>query len=95
MKKKIRKPTSVGEMLKEEFLIPLGLSQRQFAHHIGVEVKSINRLINNRTSITPLLALKISSALGTSPELWMNLQMANDLWDLKQSNIALPRLISA
>jgi len=95
MKKRIRKPTSVGEMLKEEFLIPLGLSQREFAHHIGVEVKCINRLINNRTSITPLLALKISSALGTSPELWMNLQMANDLWDLKHSNIALPRLISA
>lgn len=90
-----RRPTSVGEMLKEEFLIPLNLTQREFAEHLGLEVKAINRLVNNRTSVTPILALKISSALGTTPEFWMNLQIANDLWELKNSKVELPSKISA
>ena len=95
MKTRKRKPTSVGEMLREEFLIPLRLTQREFAEHLGLEVKAINRLVNNKTSITPKLALKISSALGTTPEFWMNLQIANDLWELKNSDINLPSLLSA
>lgn len=95
MKKRTRKPTSVGEMLKEEFLLPLGLTQKEFAEHLGMEVKAINRLVNGRTSITPLLALKMASALGTSPEFWMNLQMATDLWELHNSNIELPAKLSA
>ena len=95
MKKRMRKPTPVGEMLKEEFLTPLGLTQRELAEHIGVEVKTINRLVNNKTSVTPVLALKLSSALGTTPEFWMNLQNSNDFWELKNSNIELPSKISA
>ena len=82
-------------MLKEEFLTPLGLTQREFAEHLGLEVKAINRLINNKTSISPKLALKISSDLGTTPEFWMNLQIANDLWELKNSYIDLPSRISS
>jgi addiction module HigA family antidote len=95
MRTRNRKPTPVGEMLKEEFLLPLGLTQKKFAEHLGLEVKAINRLVNNRTSVTPTLALKISSALGTTPEFWMNLQMANDLWELRHSKIDLPSKISA
>lgn len=91
-----RKPTPVGEMLKEEFLIPMGLTQRAFAEHLGCEVKTINRLVNNKTAITPSLAMKISSALGTTPEFWLNLQMANELWNLKnRNNLSLPKRISA
>ena len=93
--KRTRKPTTVGEMLREEFLLPLGLTQIVVADHIGCEVKAINRLVNNKTSITPVLALKLSSAFGTTPEFWLNLQMANDLWELKKSNIRLPKKISA
>jgi antitoxin HigA-1 len=92
--KRTRKPTTVGEMLKEEFLLPLGITQRKFADHLGLEVKTINRLVNNRTSLSPELALKISSALGTTPEFWMNLQITNDLWLLKNSKISLPAKIS-
>ena len=95
MKKRMRKPTTVGEMVKEEFLIPLGLTQKEFANHLEVDIKTINRLVNNRTSITTELALKISSALGTTPEFWMNLQFENDLWELRNSNIKLPKKISA
>jgi addiction module HigA family antidote len=95
MNKRTRRPTSVGEMLNEEFLTPLGLTQRAFAEHLGFEVKTINRLINGKTSLTPVMALKISSALGTTPEFWMNLQNANDLWELRNSKIELPSMISA
>lgn len=91
-----RKPTPVGEMLKEEFLIPMGLTQRAFAEHLGCEVKTINRLVNNKTTITPFLAMKISSALGTTAEFWLHLQMANELWKLKNSKeLSLPKRISA
>lgn len=90
-KKRTRRPTIPGEMLKEEFLIPLGLTQRQLAEHLRMEVKAINRLINGHSSITPSMALKLSDALGTTPEFWMNIQIANDLWLLKNSDdIELP-----
>ena len=92
--KRTRRPTSPGEMLKEEFLLPLGLTQRQFADHIGVEVKAINRLVNDKTSITPLMALKLSSALGTTPEFWLNLQNANDLCEVENSKINLHNRIA-
>ncbi|WP_034728898.1 HigA family addiction module antitoxin [Bacteriovorax sp. BSW11_IV] len=95
MKTRTRKPTSVGEMLNEEFLIPLKLTQKVFADHLGVDVKTINRLINGRTSVTATLALKIASALGTTPEFWMNLQIATDLWELQNTKIKLPGQISA
>lgn len=93
--KRTRKPTTIGEMLKEEFLSPLGLTQRQLADHLKVEVKAINRLVNNKTSITPIMALKLSAAFGTTPEFWMNLQNANDFWELNNSDIDLPKKISA
>jgi addiction module HigA family antidote len=64
---------SVGEMLKEEFLLPPGLTQRQFADHIAVEVKTVNRIVNNKTSLNTIMALKLSASLGTTPEFWMNL----------------------
>jgi antitoxin HigA-1 len=93
--KRSRRPTTVGEMLKEEFLLPLGLTQRQFADHIDVEVKTVNRIVNNKTSLNPIMALKLSASLGTTPEFWMNLQNANDLWELQNSKIELPKQISA
>ncbi len=93
--KRTRKPTSVGEMLKEEFLIPFGLTQREFAAHLDVEVKTINRIVNNKVALSPIMALKLAAALGTSPEFWMNLQSANDLWELQNSDIDLPDKISA
>jgi len=54
-----REPTSPGEILREEFLKPLGLTQRQVADHLGYEVKVINRIVNGRTGVTPEMALKL------------------------------------
>ena len=90
-----RKPTSVGEMLSEEFLIPMGLTQKQFANHLEIDIKTVNRIVNNRTSLTTLLALKIAAALGTSAEFWINLQVENDIWKLQNSDLKLPSKISA
>lgn len=90
---KLRKPTTVGEMLQKEFLEPLGFTQRKFADHIGVEVKTINRLVNNKTSLTPVMALKLAASFGTTAEFWLNLQNANDLWELENSKIKLPSAV--
>lgn len=94
-KTRTHRPTTVGEMLNEEFLAPLELTQNAFAEHLGLDVKTINRIVNGKPSITPALALKMASTLGITAEFWMNLQIANDLWELKNSDIDLPGQISA
>ena len=78
---KKRKPTTPGEILEEEFLKPLKLSQKTLADHIGCDVKVINRIVNNRTSVTVSVALKLASALQTTPEFWLNAQRAIDLYE--------------
>jgi len=74
-----RNPTHPGEMLIEEFLKPLGISQVAFAHHIGVSFKRINEMVRCKRSVTPETAWLFSQALGTSPQFWMNLQTTYDL----------------
>ena len=75
-----REPTSPGEILLEEFLKPLGLTQRRLADHLGCDVKVINRIVNGRTGVTPEMALKLGAAFQTSPEFWLNAQKAVDLY---------------
>ena len=86
-----RKPTSPGEILQEEYLIPLGLSQKALADHLGYDVKVINRLINGRTGLTAPLALKLAAALNTSPEFWLNAQKAVDLYEASKKISKLPK----
>ena len=88
-----RKPTSAGEILQEEYLSPLGLTQKQLADHIGYDVKVINRLINGRTRVTAPLALKLAAALGTSPEFWLNAQKAVDIYEAAKHIKKLPRVL--
>lgn len=85
-----REPTSPGEILREEFLKPLGLTQRQLADHLGCEVKVINRIVNGKTSVTPEMALKLGAAFRTSPEFWLNAQKAVDLYRAAEALGALP-----
>ena len=80
-KKFTRRPTSPGHILKEEFLIPLGLTQKSVADHLEIDIKVINRLINGKTSISPELALKLGAAFDTTPEFWLNAQSTIDLYD--------------
>ena len=72
-------PIHPGEMLLEEFLIPAGISQRAFAQRLGWTVAKLNELIRGRRGVTADSALDLAAELGTSPELWMNLQMLYDL----------------
>ena len=87
---KKRKPTSPGEILDEEFLKPLKLTQKQLADHIVCDVKVINRIINNRTSITVPIALKLASAFQTTPEFWLNAQRIMDLYEATEEMEELP-----
>ncbi len=73
-------PPHPGEMLSEEFLRPLGMSQTLFAARLRVPLQRLNDLVNGRRGVTPDTALRLARALGTSPQLWMNLQEAWDLW---------------
>ena len=75
-----RKPVSVGEMLTEEFMNPLGLTQAALADAMGVPRKHVNELCNNRRSVTAATALILARVFGNSPEFWLNVQRRNDLW---------------
>ena len=86
-----RKPTSPGEILREEFLIPLGLTQKQLADHLGCDVKVINRLVNGRTSVTAEMALKLGAAFRTTPGFWLNAQKAVDLYEAAKRLKKLPK----
>lgn len=85
-----REPTTPGEILLEEFLKPLGLTQKQLADHLGCDVKVINRIVNGRTGVTPEMALKLGASFQTSPELWLNAQKAVDLYRAAKALGALP-----
>lgn len=74
-----REPTHPGEMLREEFLIPMNLTQRELADAIRVPYQRINELINGKRGITPSTALRLAKFFGTSSGYWMNLQ---NRWDL-------------
>ncbi len=74
-----RIPTHPGEILREEYLKPLGITQVAFASHIGVPLQRINEIIRGRRGVTPETAWLLSQALGTTPELWLNLQRNHDL----------------
>jgi addiction module HigA family antidote len=76
-----RKPVSVGEMLTEEFLIPMKLTQGALAEAMGVERKLVNELCNDRRSVTADTALMLARVFGNSPEFWLNVQRRTDLWE--------------
>jgi addiction module HigA family antidote len=74
-----RTPTHPGEILREEFLGPLGQTQVALAEHLGVPVQRVNELVRGKRGVTPETAWLLSQALNTTPEFWLNLQAAFDL----------------
>lgn len=74
-----RVPTHPGEILAEEFLKPLGLSQVALAEHLGVPVQRINELVKGKRGVTPETAWLLAGAFNTSPGFWLNLQSNHDL----------------
>jgi addiction module HigA family antidote len=78
--KKHRPPASPGEILRRLYLEPLGLSVLGLSKAVGVSRKTVSKLVNGRGRVTAQMALRLSIAFGTTPQLWLNLQQNLDLW---------------
>jgi addiction module HigA family antidote len=86
------KPTSVGEMLKVEFLEPLKITQGQLAKAMCVGRKTVNELCVNKRGVSSETAFLLAKVLGTTPEFWINLQIINDLWSTQHSELMQEKL---
>ncbi|WFP64058.1 MULTISPECIES: HigA family addiction module antitoxin [unclassified Mesorhizobium] len=76
-----RRPVTIGEILVEEFMRPMGLTQAALAEAMGVQRKHVNELCNNRRNVTAPTALILARVFGNSPEFWLNVQRRSDLWE--------------
>lgn len=81
-------PTHPGEMLQEEFLKPLGITQSAFATRLGVSFPRLNEVINARRGVTPDTALRLAQVTGMSADFWLGLQQDWDLWHALRSEQA-------
>jgi addiction module HigA family antidote len=81
---KHRPPTRPGEILLEEFLKPTGMTQTGLAEKMGVPIQRVNTLINGKRGVTAETALLLAKIFKTTPQFWMNLQAAYDLWQAQQ-----------
>ena len=85
-------PPHPGEILKEDYLLPLRITQKDFAEHISVARKTISAIVNERSGISPDMAIRFAQAFDTTPEFWLNLQASYDLWHVKSSSKDLKRI---
>jgi len=83
-----RRPTHPGEMLREEFLVPMNISQRELADAIHVPYQRINELVNQKRGITPSTALRLARFFSMSADFWLNLQMRWELFKVKEAEQA-------
>jgi addiction module HigA family antidote len=83
-----RPPTHPGEMLLEEFLKPLGISQSAFAVRLGVSFPRLNEIIRGKRGVTPDTALRLARVLGMSADFWLGLQLDWDLWHVMRGKKA-------
>lgn len=84
-----RKPTHPGEMLREEFLRPMGITQQQLADGIHVPFQRINELVNGKRGVTPSTSLRLAKFFAVSEDFWMNLQVRWDLYRAKKKEQAI------
>ncbi len=80
-----RAPTHPGVMLREEFLVPLGLTQREFARRLGVSYPRLSELVHARRAVTPDTALRLERLLGVEAQFWLNLQLTWDLYHARRA----------
>ena len=90
-----RKPASIGEVLVEEFMQPLGLTQTVLADAMGVQRKHVNELCNDRRNVTAATALILARVFGNTPDFWLNVQRRSDLWDALHSPKQTQRIMRA
>jgi addiction module HigA family antidote len=80
-----RRPTAPGEILREHYLKPRGLSVAALARAVDHSYKHMSQIVNGKAAVEARLACKLAAVLGTTPEFWLNLQKAVDLWEARQS----------
>ncbi len=83
------RPTHPGIFVREDILEEFDLTQESLAQRLGVSRRSINQLVNSKRSVTADMALRLGKFTNTSPQLWLNLQAAVDLWDAKNTAVSL------
>lgn len=86
-----RKPTHPGAIIREDILPELKLTQGELAQHLGVSRLTVSEIIHEKRSVTAEMAIRISTALGGSPESWLRMQEALDLWEAQQKFAKLPK----
>ncbi len=86
MRRMIRRPTHPGNIIKEDYLLPLSITIKDMADSLGVSRKTLSKIINERGAITPDMALRLSRAFDTTPDLWLNLQKNYDLWQAETAS---------
>ena len=89
-----RRPTHPVEMLLEEFLEPMGITQRQLADAISVPYQRVNEIVNGRRGVSPSTALRLARYFGTSSDFWLNLQLAWDLYHVRNAEADILKKIS-
>ena len=82
----IRRPTHPGNIIKEDYLLPLCITIKDMAENLGVSRKTLSKIINERGTITPDMALRLSRAFDTTPDFWLNLQKNFDLWQAEMES---------
>ncbi|CAI1023307.1 Uncharacterized HTH-type transcriptional regulator ybaQ [Serratia quinivorans] len=87
-----RKPTTVGEVLQEEYLTPLGIGQEDLAKVLGVTRATVNRLCNGHRRLSVVEANLFADLFETTADFWLNLQAAHDRWEARQANMQRERL---
>jgi addiction module HigA family antidote len=92
---KARKPTHPGEILREDVLPELEITQGDLAEKLGVSRRTVSEILHARRPVTPDMAIRIGRFCGNGPEVWMRMQAALDLWELERSNAASYRRIAA
>ena len=80
MKKMKRQPTHPGKIIREDYLVPLSINIKDMASNLGVSRKKLSKIVNEKGSVSPDMALRLSRAFATTPDLWLNLQKKYDLW---------------
>lgn len=83
-----RRPVTVGQMLVTEFMEPMGIEINELAEAMGVHRNTLSRIVNDKGSLTAPMAIKLAAALGNTPEFWLNIQHAVELWDVRHKAYA-------
>lgn len=84
-KNMMHNPPHPGEFIREVFLIPLGLSHRDLAKSMHVSPSTVNRLLNEKSGVSPEMAIRLSRALGRTPQSWLSMQNNHDLFNLERN----------